>query len=208
MIFVHLYKKHKMNNGSPKYADIIKTARELFWKHGISRVTVEEICEKANVSKMTFYRFFSNKSELGKTIIDDIMDESADKYKRLMKQDIPFEEKVKQQLLLKFEGTKEISSEFVKDIYSNKKFGLHNYWQKRADKFAREVWNDFAKAQKDGFIRKDLNLDFLFYFNSRATDLLNDPKIQEMYGSMQELIMEYASLFFYGIFPRNNENNE
>ncbi|HKI89046.1 MAG TPA: TetR/AcrR family transcriptional regulator [Draconibacterium sp.] len=196
------------NINNKKYTDIVNTGRELFWKHGISRVSVEEICREANVSKMTFYRFFSNKSELGKTIIDNIMDESIEKYRSLMKQDIPFEEKIRKQLLLKFEATKEISAEFVKDIYTNKKIGLHIHWQKRTEEFVKEIRNDYAQAQKEGFIRKDLNLDFMFYFTSKSTDLLLDPKLLEMFDSMQELIMEYVSLFFYGIFPRNNEKNE
>ncbi|QGY42521.1 TetR family transcriptional regulator [Maribellus comscasis] len=197
-----------MINESPKYSDIIITARKLFWKHGISRVSIEEICREANVSKMTFYRFFSNKVELGKTIIDNIMDESIEKYRSLMKQDIPFEEKIRKQLLLKFEGTKEISAEFVKDIYSNKKLGLHLHWQKRADEFTKEVRYDYIKAQNEGFIRKDLNLDFMFYFSSKSTDLLTDPQLLKMYDNMQDLIMEYANLFFFGVFPRHNEKSK
>ena len=199
-----------MNNNidSEKYTAIVNTGRKLFWKHGMSRVSVEEICREAKVSKMTFYRFFSNKVELGKTIIDNIMDESVEKYRSLMQQDIPFEEKIRQQLLLKFEGTKEISAEFVRDIYSNKKLGLHLHWQKRADEFAKEIRNDYAKAQKEGHIRKDLNLDFMFYFSYKSTDLLTDPNLLKMYDNMQDLIMEYANLFFYGIFSHKNEKDE
>jgi AcrR family transcriptional regulator len=199
-----------MNNNinSEKYTSIVSTGRQLFWKHGMSRVSVEEICREANVSKMTFYRFFANKVELGKIIIDNIIDESIEKYRSLMKQDIPFEEKIRKQLLLKFEGTKEISAEFVKDIYSNKKIGLYTHWQKRADEFAKEVRNDYSEAQKQGFIRKDLNLDFMFYFSSKSTDLLTDPNLMKMFDNIQDLIMEYANLFFFGIFSRNNEKSE
>jgi len=197
-----------MSTDSPKYSDIVITARKLFWKYGISRVSIEEICREAKVSKMTFYRFFPNKTELGKTIIDNIMDESIEKYRSLMKQDIPFEEKIRKQLLLKFEGLNEISTEFIKDIFSNQKLGIHTHWQNRTDEFVEEVKNDYAKAQKEGFIRKDLNLDFMFYFSTKSTDLLTDPKFLEIYDSMQDLVMEYANLVFYGIFPRKNNKSE
>jgi AcrR family transcriptional regulator len=201
-------KLKKMSTDSPKYSDIVITARKLFWKHGISRVSIEEICREAKVSKMTFYRFFPNKTELGKTIIDNIMDESIEKYRNLMKQDIPFEEKIRKQLLLKFEGLNEISAEFIKDIFSNQKLGIHTHWQNRTDEFVEEVKNDYAKAQKEGFIRKDLNLDFMFYFSTKSTDLLTDPKFLEIYDSMQDLLMEYANLVFYGIFPCKNNKSE
>ena len=105
-----------MNSNSTKDSDITQTAYKLFWKHGISRVSIEEICREAGVSKMTFYKFFSNKKELGEKVIDNIIDESLEKYRSLMKEEISFEKKIRKQLLLKFEGTKEISQEINKKI--------------------------------------------------------------------------------------------
>ncbi|MBN2635587.1 MAG: TetR/AcrR family transcriptional regulator [Prolixibacteraceae bacterium] len=197
-----------MDANSPKYSDIIKTAYKLFWKHGIRRVSIEEVCREANVSKMTFYRFFSNKAELGQVVIDKIIDESIEKYREIMSRDISFEEKMKEQLLLKFEGTKEISAEFINDVFSNEKLGLKEHWLKRADEFSHEVRRDLSVAQKQGIIRKDLKLDFVFYLNNKAAEIFSDPKLLEMYTSMQDLIMEYANLIFYGIFPRNNNETE
>ncbi|MBL0024612.1 MAG: helix-turn-helix transcriptional regulator [Saprospiraceae bacterium] len=49
---------------SKSYLKIITTAKKLFWKHGSSRVTIEELCREAGVSKMTFYRHFNNKNEI------------------------------------------------------------------------------------------------------------------------------------------------
>ncbi|MDH5400751.1 MAG: TetR/AcrR family transcriptional regulator, partial [Cyclobacteriaceae bacterium] len=53
-----------------KYQAIFETAKELFWKYGIRRVTIEEICKEAGVSKMTFYKFFPNKVALANTILE------------------------------------------------------------------------------------------------------------------------------------------
>ncbi|MEE4285567.1 MAG: TetR/AcrR family transcriptional regulator [Mariniphaga sp.] len=192
---------------NPKYNDIVKTAHELFWKHGISRVTIEEICREANVSKMTFYKFFSNKLDLGKKVIDDIMGETIQKYRDIMNEDTSFQQKVKKQLKAKFDGTREISPELVNDIYSNKKLGLHKYWQKRANEITMEVMQDYKKAQDEGWIRKDLKIEFIFYFANKMSEFLSDSKLLAMYDSMQDLIMEVANLFFYGIFPHENENN-
>ncbi len=43
---------------------IIRTARELFRKHGIRGVGVDTIAEKAGTNKMTLYRHFHSKDEL------------------------------------------------------------------------------------------------------------------------------------------------
>ena len=44
-----------------KYNQILTKGKELFWKYGIKRVAIEEICKQAHVSKMTFYKYFKNK---------------------------------------------------------------------------------------------------------------------------------------------------
>ena len=54
------------SNHNKKIQQLVTTAQELFMRHGIRRVTVEEICSEANISKMTFYKYFKNKIELTK----------------------------------------------------------------------------------------------------------------------------------------------
>jgi len=46
---------------NPKREQILTTGKELFWKFGFKRVTIEEICKEAGVSKMTYYKFFTTK---------------------------------------------------------------------------------------------------------------------------------------------------
>lgn len=191
-----------------KYQDILRTAHDLFWKHGIRRVTIQEVCKEANVSKMTFYRFFENKAELAKLVLKQIFDDGVKKYRDLMAEDISFEEKVKRQVLAKFESTKEISQELVKDIYTDRKLGLYEYWEKRRMEMVKEVMGDYAHAQKQGWIRKDINLQFIMYFNSKVAEWIYDPALNSMYENNQEIIMEITNMFFYGIFPNTHKNNE
>ncbi len=58
-----------LETGSPKFVQIVEIASELFRKYGVKRVTVEEICTTAQISKMTFYKYFANKKELADYII-------------------------------------------------------------------------------------------------------------------------------------------
>ena len=61
---------HLNTSNSSKEQVIMETARRLFWKHGISRIKVKEICEESEVSKMTFYRLFNNKIDSGEAGIE------------------------------------------------------------------------------------------------------------------------------------------
>ncbi len=193
---------------SPKYLDILNTARRLFWKHGIRRVSVEEICREAGASKMSFYRFFPNKVELAKAMLQELFDESMNEYQALMAQDIPFEEKVQKQLLMKFEGTRGISAELVRDIYSNREWGLGEYLEQRTEEALKVIMNDYAQAQQKGWIRQDLRLDFMLYIFHRMPEWVSDEQLLASYPDPQELIMEATRFFFYGILPRKQKGHE
>ena len=193
---------------SSKSLDILNTARQLFWKHGIRRVSVEEICREAGASKMTFYRSFPNKIELAKAMLQKMFDESMKEYSAIMALDIPFEEKVQKQLLLKFKGARGISAELVRDIYSNQEWGLREYMERRTEEALKVIMNDFAQAQQKGWIRQDLRLDFILFLFHRMQDWITNEQLLASYPDTQDLIMEITNFFFYGIMPHESKGHE
>lgn len=192
----------KKNVRNKKYRDIMDTARELFWKHGFRRVTVQEICAKSGVSKMTFYKYFPDKIELAKTVFTNIMDESMEKFSDLMKEDISVPEKMQKMLLLKAEGTKNISQEFMNDFYLGTEPELKNFVEEKTG----EVWEGLLKnyewAQKNNIFRDDFKPEFFLKVSFKLTELMNDKELTQLYDSPQELILEFAKLMTYGITKR------
>lgn len=186
-----------------KYKDIVSTAKKLFWKHGMKRVSIEEICSEAKVSKMTFYKYFSNKNELALTFIKEMFDENVKVFKELMEADISYEEKMERQLKLKLEGTKDISQEFVRDVFNDVESDLHIYWKKRADEIIAMVIEHYKEAQQKGWLRKDVKIDFILYMINKSFEFANDDYLISKYDNMQDLIMEINKFFLYGILPHN-----
>ncbi len=191
-----------------KYYDIIKAAKDLFWKHGLKRVTVEEICVTANVSKMTFYKYFPNKTELAKQIISNIFDEGMIKFNEMMLSDISFAEKMKLQVRMKLEGTKDISEEFVKDVYGDADSEVHKFWEEKANDAIDRVIRYYSEAQAKGWLRKDIKIDFILYIINKFFDFVNDETLISKYDSMQELIVEINKFFLYGILPYKDMPDE
>jgi AcrR family transcriptional regulator len=95
--------------GSQKCEILMETGRKLFWKYGFRRVSVDEICREANVSKMTFYRCFDNKTDLAQKIFLRVVNEGVRKFNEIMEADTTAAGKLKQMLMIKMEGTNEIS---------------------------------------------------------------------------------------------------
>ena len=199
--------KQKLENmtDNQKLAQIVQTSKELFWKYGIKRVTIEEICSEAGVSKMTFYKHFKNKTEVVKVIIAMITQDAMEKYKSIMARDIPFPEKISQSIQLKMETTAEMSHEFFDDYYLHAESELIEFLQEKVQESLALVYNDYVEAQKKGEIRQDIKPEFILFFLNKMFEMIKDEQLESQYPNPQDLIMEITRFFFYGIMPRENE---
>jgi len=60
MLFLRPFCKAMAKKDIP--AEILEAAKELFFKHGFKRISIEDICNKADVSRRTFYVYYENKT--------------------------------------------------------------------------------------------------------------------------------------------------
>lgn len=188
-----------MEFSSKKHKDIVSTAKELFWKYGFKRVTIEEVCATAKVSKMTFYKFYTNKLELAKAVFDMVVDDGVERFKLLMGSDAPVSEKMRGMIQMKLEGTNDISREFLADFYANPELGLSTYIEEKT----RVVWADvitiFREGQQKGWFRSDFKPELLLILAQKAAELVTDSKVVALYNKPQDLVLELTSLMTYGI---------
>lgn len=185
-----------------KYNQIITTSKELFWKYGIKRVTVEEICREAGVSKMTFYKHFKNKNDLVKRIINHILGKAMAKYRDIMEKEIPFTEKARQSIALKMEQTEEMSNEFFEDYFLHADPELSNYLNNKVVESIDIIMKDYIQAQKKGEIRADIRPEFILYFLNHMTEMAKDEQLLALYKNPGDLVRELINFFFYGIIER------
>ena len=186
-----------------KYISILKTAKALFWKHGIRRVTIEEICKEATVSKMTFYKFFPNKPDLALTILDNLIQSSIVKFKDIVSSEVPFSQKLEEIFLLKLEGMNNISMEFINDIYTNPELGLKEYMEVQKQKSIKITVDFYKDAQEKGFIRPDVKIDFLLAFSNQIIEMMKNEQLMAQYAQPQDFVIESMNVMFYGITTGN-----
>jgi AcrR family transcriptional regulator len=187
------------NNENQKFQQLTATAHDLFMRFGIRRVSVEEICSEANISKMTFYKYFKNKIELAKYLLNQIFSEQMTKYQKIIAQQAPFPEKVKQIIQLKHEQTNMMSEEFYNDLWKNPNKEIAELLKKLSDASSQKILNSFKAAIENGDIRRDLKPEFILYFLSHMAEMAKDDNLLKLYHSPNELAMELINFFFYGI---------
>lgn len=174
---------------SQKRDQLIQTGESLFVKHGMRRVTVEEICRQAGVSKPTFYKYFKNKEALALRIDELWIEEALQRIAGIEAAKVPFPEKMKQILAVKQELAAKPGPEFLEDLM-NLDIDLGYALQ--------HVLRFFIKAQQEGDIRADMRPEFLLV----AFDILNsiqyEPRIRNLYENAETLAGDVFKLFYYG----------
>lgn len=186
-----------------KLKQIYETGLSLMWRFGIRRVTIEEICQEAKVSKMTFYKHFRNKTDLVKFILEVMNAERMALYRQVMERRIPFAEKMKEVVRLKMVQIEDLSREFYLDLHKHAEPELLEYVNSMVREGLKTVLDDYIQAQKTGEIRPDLKPEFIIYFLNHMVTMLRDDELIRLYDSPQELIMEISNFFVYGILPRS-----
>ncbi len=184
-----------------KHTFVLAKGRELFWKYGFKKVSIQEICKEAGISKMTYYKYFADKAELAKAVFDKEATESVKAFRNIIEEKISPPEKIMKLIAMKQEGANGVSKEFLKDFYSDDKNGIKIYIEEKAKAAWGEMLNDFKKAQRKGIFRKDLKPEFFLYFSQLAGEMLSDERLLQLYKSPQELIAEFSNFIAFGISP-------
>ena len=190
-------------SSNPKRDQILRTGKDLFWKFGFRRVTIEEICKEAGISKMTYYKFFTNKMDLVKTLMDGILMGALEEYHTIINSDVPYPEKVTQMIQLKKAQVKTMSNEFFRDYVQSADPELINYLNQLSQENMTMFVNDFSNAQKKGDIRKDVKVEFIMLMMNHMVEMTHDDNLLNMYDNPEDLVMEITNFLFYGILNRD-----
>jgi AcrR family transcriptional regulator len=190
-----------MNENNPKYRQLVRTAKDLFWKYGVKRVSIEEICRESSVSKMTFYKFFPNKIELATYIIKKEIGKSLKEFRVLIESEKSFQEKVHQIFVIKHDAARNISAEFINDLYKNPELGLHNIIEELAKKSMQVFMMFLEDSKSKGLIRKEVSLEFILAYQSSVSRMIEDKSLMLNYKRTEDFIMEAMNFLFYGIMP-------
>ena len=180
----------KTQYSSKKCAQLIETAKELFFRHGVRRVTVEEICERAKVSKVTFYKYFTNKDELVKHISEDLINQGFSKYDEINELDISFPEKVDLITRWRIGFFSTIDSEFIEDILS-----IEDVTAEMKHRYIRNI----VAAQLKGEVRKDISPELIWLVTEKLNELVRGASWKGVFTDYSEFQRQLRRMYFFGL---------
>jgi len=185
------------HNENKKYQGLLTTARSLLFKYGIKRVTVEEICEKANVSKVTFYKYFHNKDDLVMAILQNWLEEGVRVFTAIRDENIPFMDKMLKLIRLKLATAQEYSDEFIDELMGTNE-NLKQFYQSATMKTMELVTDFFKEAQREGQFRKTVPPEFYIYLIEHISEMMNDDKLKTIISDPHDRFQELMNIIFFG----------
>ena len=168
----------------------------LFFRHGVKRVTVEEICGKAGVSKMTFYKYFSDKKKLAELIRDELNDEGLAKYDEINREDISFPDKIDLITQWRSDFFSQMSGEFIEDMLD---------LEDVTEKMKTHYMNVVTVAQKRGEVRRDLSPELIWLVTEKLNDITRDGSWKQVTPDYTEFQRQMRKLFFYGLLEQTGK---
>jgi AcrR family transcriptional regulator len=178
---------------SKKRQQIITTAEILFSRYGAKRVTVEEICREAGASKMTFYKYFPNKTALVKYIKRSWTEEGFKKFDEIKAMNIPFNQKIQLMTRWKTEFAAKISSEFIRDLV-----GI----EEEIEQIKRRYLQNISEAQIEGDIRPDIAPEFLWMVINKLNELVKEEKWKGVCRDFADFQYQLRVLLYHGLLTR------
>lgn len=83
-----------MKKGEKRRQELLKIAYELFITRGYENTSVDEIIDKAQIAKGTYYYYFPSKEQMLEEVIEMMIDAEAEMARHIMETTIPVPQKI------------------------------------------------------------------------------------------------------------------
>ena len=182
--------------------EILEAAKELFYKHGFKRISIEDICIKAGVSRRTFYVYYDNKTNLLIKLMEQIFEIKQREIVAISDSNLPFPEKLIQITNYNIAQLEKMTPELLADIHDPSFVEIKDHYDSKGKYWQEWTRTFFQEALKRGDIRSNLDIDFLQLFMNYTIDAYKNKEIRKRYPDTALLMRKMADMLFYGILGK------
>ena len=174
-------------------------AQELFREYGLNKVSVEEICDRAGVSKMTFYRQYRNKIDLLGSIFATMHERVRIQADSILSAKEPFEKKFNAIMRLNEQFHQELGNKLLNDLAASVdpefKTMAEDLAQRQRDLNLRFI----AIGKADGFLRSDFSDEFMLFLAEKRNEIFTDKRFATFYPNLADGVKAIRDYFYYGV---------
>lgn len=144
-----------------KHLEIIEKTSQVFMKYGIKSVTMDELARQLGISKKTIYKYFADKKDLVKTIMEAKTQYDKSKCMNIVQE---AENAIDALLLIS-----RLVMQHIKDVHPSVFFDLQKYhndaWQvlhkHRNEYVIQLITENIIRGKSEGLYRDNINPDII-----------------------------------------------
>jgi AcrR family transcriptional regulator len=183
---------------------IIISASKLFKKYGFKKVNVEDICKEVGISRVTFYKYFKNKTDLSLEYLQKFFDENISKYEQIINSENNFGEKLKKLIELKLTISEELSIDFIKELYNSNNPEIKSFFDEQIKLNQIRTVEFIENGKNQNYIKPEIPTNYILYRLNNVIKELQDEKLYVFFSNSTELTQTIIDTFFYGIIKNNH----
>lgn len=183
-----------------KMENIQEAALELFAAHGVDKVSMDEIAAKANVSKVTIYKYFGSKEDLYAQVVNRFIDETLIETEKVFDSNMDFPDKLKFVLLSKANSSQLASVPYLLQIWEQDRQLAMTMNERLQTKVKALMYKLFEEGKQKGFIEKNLSFDILYLYSEIFRAGLKAKSIDlESALVDKDALEKLVNLYFFGL---------
>ncbi|HOH59765.1 MAG: TetR/AcrR family transcriptional regulator [Candidatus Cloacimonetes bacterium] len=188
---------------SGKQKALLIAASKLFHRYGFSRVSVEELCRQARVSKVTFYRYYKGKDELILNLLRFLFDDMLSTCQDVLDGDLSLKQKLDTVMILKQDFISLLGAEILEGLFHHP--SAREYYLRLSEESFASVRALLYREQQQGGINPRLNVEMFLALLREVAKIFSDNSIAQYSTSFPELVTQVNDILIYGIFPRDTQ---
>lgn len=183
-----------------------RAALDLFQRHGIKKVGLNEIAARAGVSPVTIYNRFGGREALVREVVESVVLDSVQTYRSIMESDASFTDKLGQILFQKTEIVSRYGADFIQAMTSADP-QIQHFIQELFEQEVRPLFGAFLEqGRREGCVSPNLSdetvLAYIRMYRDFSLSRFEGASDSE---SNMRLLRELWTLFFYGLMGSGDE---
>jgi len=182
---------------------MLQAALELFRVHGIRKVAMSDIAQKAGVSPATVYNHFGSKEDLVRATVEHFLTGTLADFRRIIEGDLPFLEKLEQILSHKAEMTGQYQGELWQTIASDDPEMRQLVDSLYRVEIRQCLIDFFEEGKRQGYVNPELSGETLMrYSEIMRKGMVAESSLSEDPGHNLKLLRELLPLYLHGILGK------
>lgn len=189
---------------------ILNTARELFLKHGFTKVSIDEIASKIGMSKKTIYKYYPSKDDLVSAVTETTLAEIDFGYCSIVEDsNLDFVEKLRKMMTYIGLHLSKLSLPIIDDLKRNAPHIWKNISEYRTKKIYENFGSLIREGRNKGIFRDDIDehLVMLIYANV-VEHIINPETLSQLPLTATQVYESIIKVIFEGIMTDKAKLNQ